>query len=281
MNVIIRSGSNQIHGSAYEMHRDAALDASNFFENAGGVPKAPFIWNEFGATIGGPISIPHLYDGRNRTFFFAGYDGSRLGLGTTLNGNSPTPGQISQATALVQSQGITPNQLGLNILGLYKSLGLSGPFVVDNHGSQAPNSGVLKIDHKISESDSLSARYLHGEGQDQFPGGGPGPGGGSQLEPWFGVTPTVADNFAISEVHIFNTRLDQHPSPGLEPIRSIPKGPGRGRKSRHHRVQHWRRSDQLRHTRDRSRRHRFGWLFEPGAELWRRRPRGDQLPNRQ
>ena len=207
MNVEIKSGTNQFHGSAYELHRDAALDAANFFENLSGVPKAPFVWNEFGGTVGGPIRIPHLYDGRDRTFFFAGYDGSRLRLGTTLVGNAPTPAQIQTATALVQSKGITPNQLGLNIVGLYSSLGLSGPFVKDNRGSQSPNSGVLKIDHKISESDSLSARFLHGEGEDEFPGGGPGPGGGSQLSPWFGVTPTVADNFAISEVHIFNANL--------------------------------------------------------------------------
>jgi len=207
MNVTVRSGTNQLHGSVYEMHRDAALDASNFFENLGGVPKAPFVWNEFGGTAGGPIYIPHLYDGRNRTFFFAGYDGSRLRLGTTLNGNAPTAAQIQTATSLVQAKGITPNQLGLNILGLYSSLGLSGPFVVDNRGQQSPNSGVLKIDHKISNSDSLSARYLRGKGEDEFPGGGPGPGGGSQLNPWFGVTPTVADNFAISEVHLFNPGL--------------------------------------------------------------------------
>jgi len=204
MNVIVRSGTNQFHGSAYELHRDAALDAANFFENLGGIPKAPFDWNEFGGTIGGPIDIPHVYDGHDRTFFFAGYDGSRLRLGTTLNGRAPTPTQIADATALVTGSGHTVNPLGLNILGLYSSLGLSGPFVVDNRGQQTPNSGVLKIDHKISDSDSLSARYLHGEGEDQFPGGGPGPGGGSQLNPWFGVTPTVADNFAISEVHIFN-----------------------------------------------------------------------------
>jgi len=207
MNVIIRSGTNQIHGSLYELHRDAALDAANFFEDLHGVPKAPFVWNEFGGTIGGPVSFPHLYDGRDRTFFFAGYDGSRLRLGTTLNGVAPTAVQIATATALVQAQGITPNQLGRNILGLYSNLGLSGPFAIDNRGLQTPNSGVLKIDHRISTSDSLSARYLHGDGEDEFPGGGPGPGGGSQLGPWFGVTPTVADNFAISEVHIFNPAL--------------------------------------------------------------------------
>jgi hypothetical protein len=207
MNVIIRSGTNQIHGSVYELHRDAALDAANFFENLHGIPKAPFVWNEFGGTIGGPIFIPHVYDGRNRTFFFAGYDGSRLRLGTTLNGVAPTSAQIATATALVQGQGITPNQLGLNILGLYSNLGLSGPFARNNRGLQTPNTGVLKIDHLISTSDSLSAHYLHGNGDDEFPGGGPGPGGGSQLGPWFGVTPTVVDNFAISEVHVFNPGL--------------------------------------------------------------------------
>ncbi len=200
MNVTIRSGTNQFHGSLYELHRDAALDAANYFENLGGVRKAHFVWNDFGGTVGGPIW-------RNHTFFFAGYDGSRLRLGTTLHGFAPTPQQISDATTLVQSQAITPNQLGLNILNLYSNLGLAGEFVVDNRGQQSPNSGVLKIDHKISNSDSLSARYLHGNGEDEFPGGGPGPGGGSQLNPWFGVTPTVADNFAISEVHIFRPDL--------------------------------------------------------------------------
>jgi hypothetical protein len=207
MNVTVRSGTNNLHGSVYEMHRDAALDAANFFENLGGVPKAHFVWNEFGGTVGGPIRIPHVYDGRDRTFFFAGYDGSRLRLGTTLKGSAPTPSQIQAATDLVQSQSITPNQLGLNIVGLYSSLGLSGPFVVDNRGQQSPNSGVLKIDHRMSNSDSMSARYLHGQGEDEYPGGGPGPGGGSQLNPWFGVTPTVADNFAISEVHLFSPSL--------------------------------------------------------------------------
>src|SRR6201987_9337 len=146
MNVVVRSGTNQIHGSLYELHRDSSLDAANFFENLHGVPKAPFVWYEFGGTIGGPIVIPHIYNGRDRTFFFAGYDGSRLRLGTTLNGVAPTPAQIAAATSLVQSQNITPTQLGLNIRQPYGSLGLSGPFAVDNRGRQTPNSGVLKID---------------------------------------------------------------------------------------------------------------------------------------
>jgi hypothetical protein len=204
MNAIVKSGTNQFHATAYEMHRDAALDAKNFFENLGGVRKAPFVWNEFGASGGGPIYIPHVYDGRNRTFFFVAYDGSRLRLGTTLNGSAPTPTDIAQAEAALATQGMTPNQLGLNVLNLYSSLNLSGPFVVDNQGQQSPNSFIAKLDHKFSDTDSLSARFVYATGEDEFPGGGPGPQGGSQLSPWFGVTPTTVDNFAVSEVHIFS-----------------------------------------------------------------------------
>jgi hypothetical protein len=207
MNAVIKSGTNQFHGSVYELHRDAALDAANFFENAGGAKKAPFVWNEFGGSAGGPIIIPGLYDGRNRTFIFGAYDGSRLRLGTTLVGNAPTQAQIQDATNLLAAQGIGPNELGQNLLGLYSNLGLSGPFVIDNRGQQSPNSFVIKLDHQFSSSDSLSARYLYGKGEDEFPGGGPGPGGGSQLSPWFGVTPTHVANFAISEVHIFSPSL--------------------------------------------------------------------------
>jgi hypothetical protein len=210
MDVIVRSGTNAFHGSAYEIHRDAALDANNFFANLNGSPKAGFVWNEFGASGGGPIYIPHLYDGRNRTFFFTAYDGSRLRLGTTQAGFAPTTQDIQDATNALASVNIQPNQLGLNIANVYKSyqgLNLSGFFVNDNRGRQTPNSFIFKLDHKISESDSLSARYVHATGEDEFPGGGPGPGGGSQLNPWFGVTPTNVDNFAISEVHIFSPSL--------------------------------------------------------------------------
>jgi len=207
MNAVVKSGTNSFHGSAYEVHRDKSLDAANYFENLAGLPRAAFVWNEFGGSAGGPLYIPGLYDGRDRTFLFGAWDGSRLRLGTTLHGNAPTPAQIQQAESLVQQQGIPVNKLGLNILGLYSKLGLSGPFVADNHGQQSPNSFVIKLDHRISEHNSLSSRLLYGNGEDEFPGGGPGPGGGSQLNPWFGVTPTHVANFAISEVHIFSPNL--------------------------------------------------------------------------
>lgn len=199
LNVIVRSGTNQLHGSAYLRLRDQSLNAHNFFENLAGRPKAPFSWKNYGGSVGGPLI-------KDRTFFFGAYDGSRLSVGTTLNSRAPSSAEIQDATdRLFDATDEAPNPLGLAILDLYQPL--SGAFVNSNRGQQSPDSGVFKMDHKILNSDSLSGRYLVGNGMDVFPVGGPGPGGGSQLEPYFGVTPTRVHNFAVSEVHIFSPRL--------------------------------------------------------------------------
>ncbi len=81
-----KAGSNDLHGSLFEFVRNAAFDARNFFDRRsiaqpGRIP--PFARNEFGLTNGGPVRIPGVYDGRNRTFYFAQYQGFRQVLGTT------------------------------------------------------------------------------------------------------------------------------------------------------------------------------------------------------
>ncbi|MGO9969089.1 MAG: carboxypeptidase regulatory-like domain-containing protein [Bryobacteraceae bacterium] len=84
--IITKSGANSVHGSAFEFLRNAALDARNFFDYRTVASPAripPFIRNEFGLTGGGPVVIPHLYNGRNRTFFFAEYQGFRQVLSVT------------------------------------------------------------------------------------------------------------------------------------------------------------------------------------------------------
>ena len=74
INVVTKSGTNQLHGTAWEYLRNDALDARNTF-----LPSAqPLRQNQFGATAGGPVYLPKLYDGRNRTFFFGSYQGWRL-----------------------------------------------------------------------------------------------------------------------------------------------------------------------------------------------------------
>src|SRR5205823_10461319 len=74
--VTLKSGTNQFHGSVFEFLRNSALDAKNFFDPATG-PTPPFKQNQFGAAVGGPLDLPG-YSGKNRTFFFADYQGTRI-----------------------------------------------------------------------------------------------------------------------------------------------------------------------------------------------------------
>src|SRR6202034_1624577 len=84
--IITRSGSNDEHGSVFEFLRNSVLDARNFFDQRSFAdPRRipPFIRNEFGLTNGGPVVIPHLYDGRNKTYYFVEYQGFRQVLSDT------------------------------------------------------------------------------------------------------------------------------------------------------------------------------------------------------
>jgi hypothetical protein len=77
VNIVMRSGTNDLHGSVYEFLRNSALNANTFFSNRSGGKIVPFRRNQFGAAAGGPVFIPRLYNGRDRTFFFVNYEGTR------------------------------------------------------------------------------------------------------------------------------------------------------------------------------------------------------------
>jgi len=85
ISVITKSGTNQFHGTLYEFLRNSAMDANNFFSNQAGLPLGALRRNQFGGTLGGPMTIPRLYRGQDRTFFFFNYEGFRetvLNVGT-------------------------------------------------------------------------------------------------------------------------------------------------------------------------------------------------------
>ena len=95
-NIITRSGSDSLHGSFFEFLRNSSLDARNYFDfsspvNPGRLP--PFRRNEFGLTNGGPIYVPHLYDGHGKAFYFFEYQSFRQVLGTTQVFSVPTAQQ--------------------------------------------------------------------------------------------------------------------------------------------------------------------------------------------
>jgi hypothetical protein len=79
----LKSGSNDYHGTVFWFHRDQALNANSWTNNRFGNPKSPFRDNNFGGTFGGPITIPKVYDGKDRTHFFYSYEGERFHNETT------------------------------------------------------------------------------------------------------------------------------------------------------------------------------------------------------
>src|SRR5205807_3422110 len=74
VNIVTKSGTNSYHGAAFEFLRNSDLDANGFFSNARNVPLASFRRNQFGAAFGGPVILPKLYNGRNKTFVFVSWE---------------------------------------------------------------------------------------------------------------------------------------------------------------------------------------------------------------
>ena len=90
LNATIKSGTNQLHGDAWEFFRNDKLDAADFFEDSGGIPKGEFRQNQFGFAIGGPVVIPHVINGKNKLFFFGDYEGLRRRQGSVFSSSVPT-----------------------------------------------------------------------------------------------------------------------------------------------------------------------------------------------
>jgi hypothetical protein len=99
LNATIKSGTNEFHGTAWEFFRNDKLDAADYFENAGNIPKGALRQNQFGVSSGGPVVVPKLFNGRNKLFYFGDYEGLRRVQGTVLNGQVPT--------ALMRNSGYT------------------------------------------------------------------------------------------------------------------------------------------------------------------------------
>jgi hypothetical protein len=154
VNAITRSGTNQFHGSAYEFLRNSALDARNFFDSST-IP--PFKRNQFGASAGGPLR-------KDRTFIFAAYEGIRQSLGITSVVTVPSPaarvGNLSTGTVTVSpgAQGYL-RLYALPNRGLLSS-GDTGIFAAQEQQIVSENYFTIRVDHKLSEKDSLFGTYV-------------------------------------------------------------------------------------------------------------------------
>ena len=97
-----RAGTNDWHGTAFDYLRNTVFDANSWGNNKFGIPKGAERQNDFGGTLGGPIRIPNLYNGKDRTFFFFSYEGLRLFLPNSLQTNVPTVAFRQAAASSVQ-----------------------------------------------------------------------------------------------------------------------------------------------------------------------------------
>ena len=95
LTIATKSGTNQFHGSVFEFLRNSRMDANNWFANANGTKLATFQRNEYGASLGGPVTLPKIYNGENRTFFFAVYEGRRQRSASTRFFTLPTDEQMA------------------------------------------------------------------------------------------------------------------------------------------------------------------------------------------
>lgn len=95
VNTTMRSGTNDIHGSVFEFWQNRELNANDFFLNRTGRPKPPLNQHNFGTAIGGPVWIPKLYNGKNRTFWFFNYEAFRQRQSNSATGNYPSQAQLA------------------------------------------------------------------------------------------------------------------------------------------------------------------------------------------
>jgi hypothetical protein len=181
MVAVSKGGTNQFHGDVFEYLRNSALDANDFFQNQAGSPIAPLKKNQFGGAFGGPIK-------KDKTFFYAVYEGIRQNLGVPINNIVPAPGchgnagdTITVAPSntdplgcpdLAQSFDANNNPINSVTLSPYTAplLAIAPlPNLVDSSGSShqigsdhdtvGENYGQIRVDQNFSANDTFFARY--------------------------------------------------------------------------------------------------------------------------
>ena len=100
VNATTKSGTNHFHGDLWEYFRNDKLNANSWSSNRTGVGKSEQRYNEFGLTWGGPVEIPKIYDGHNKTFFFGDYQGTRI-AGTSLHNPNPAEPEPNRCKAMM------------------------------------------------------------------------------------------------------------------------------------------------------------------------------------
>ena len=191
VNIITRSGTNKYHGDAFEYVRNRVFNAANYFSYVNGVKTRDYLKrNQFGGTINGPVRIPHLYDGRDKSFFSFGVQSTRYRnnsvggtatlptpaqLAGTFTGLGPTDKILNPSTLAPYpcvSAGtsytctVNPNDYNASSLALLKYLptispGASPVYTYFKPSSQNYIEYTVRGDQKLSSKDQLTLRYFY------------------------------------------------------------------------------------------------------------------------
>jgi hypothetical protein len=181
VNIITRSGSNDLHGSLFEYNRNSYFDARNYF-NTSNIPQSHFNNNNFGGSLGGPVI-------KGRTFFFLAYEGQRERVNSDFIFRVPTQQDI--ATARLAAGIVSPTPTAADkILALFPVSNIRS-FASTVHDQNGGDNFIVKIDHKLTTNNMLTGRYAFGQGDQNFPFGSLGGfGSGSRLAPFALESPT-------------------------------------------------------------------------------------------
>lgn len=187
--VVSASGGNTLHGEGFEFNRSRGTAAKAWYpgSQAAAPARAPYQRNEYGGNLSGPIFIPHLYDGRNRSFFFASYEGFHLTQSAPVNSTQPTaaermgdfscflPGGSCTPTVIIKNpltgQPFPGNIINtpLNPVDLQLLTLLFPPSTTQTTGTNTfeliPHTTEvtrlnLRFDHKISDRDQIRGTWL-------------------------------------------------------------------------------------------------------------------------
>lgn len=193
VNAISRSGTNALHGDAYEFLRNSSLDSNDFFTTGAGQPKPPFRRNQFGASAGGPII-------KDKTFFFADYEGLRQskGIPTAIT----VPSDAARAGDLTSGP-VTLDPYSAALLALYPHAnsavsGDTGKFIFSGVQVVPENFGTVRLDHRISDKDSLFGTYLIDDANYTQP---------DKDNLVLTVSHTRRQTIALEETHVFGSSL--------------------------------------------------------------------------
>jgi hypothetical protein len=166
VNIVTKSGSNQIHGSGFEYYRDAALGARNYF-NTTDQPKNSFTNHQFGGSLGGPLV-------KDKTFWFLAYEGQRESGGLPQPGTVPNQSYIDTKLATINPviSGLLQTKPWGTLPSLADATNPVAPITFTIPFYNNNDNVIAKFDqhlHLFSSSDLLTGRYLYAHGKQNFP----------------------------------------------------------------------------------------------------------------